>query len=199
MNQEERTRFVTMLANAFPVDELHEMTTLILKSMKEEVRKAYMAGKVGAVLSPSKDAFEKYFEELDWQRNTLERIFGITEDNVDDEAAIDAAMHSGESIFKVRHGRSDPYAFHRAFEHVEAKLKKIRAAIRKKQYEADDLRHYYIVYNKKTMIVVESFRYFNDALSTLIQNPENHWFNVTHPTRKELLAEINRVNGTDYK
>jgi hypothetical protein len=57
---------------------------------------------------------------------------------------------------------------------------------------------YYIVYNKETYEIIDTFKYFNRADDLAKSNLEYAWLNVTHPKNKSLLRDINAFNGTNY-
>lgn len=58
---------------------------------------------------------------------------------------------------------------------------------------------YYIVYNPDSLKIADTFRWMGkDVLKLLNSDKALKCLNVTHPKTKSLLADINKVNNTNY-
>ena len=56
----------------------------------------------------------------------------------------------------------------------------------------------YLVYDSMSLIISFKSEWFNKAVQTALKKPGSLFLNVTHPKTKNVLAKINKANGTCY-
>ena len=56
----------------------------------------------------------------------------------------------------------------------------------------------YLVYDSGSFLIVFESEWFNGAVQKALKKSGNLLLNVTHPKTKNVLAKINKANGTCY-